>query len=168
MRRRMALFASDRRVFSFKRIPRQPVVKLPHGRFPVNQRKIHAVVLQMAAHALFAVRILHLQPRMVAPLLGKQLRNFLVATKAFEGGRAGAELVATRAFRCSAERLMRFRKRPGRDLRSCRKARANKEDQVKQKSGAPKRGKRRFRKREDLSKHRCFLQGNEKHKRVAR
>ncbi len=61
---------------------------------PVKQRKIEPVVFEVAVHAIFAVRILHGQARVISAICRKMLGNLLVALETFEGRRAGAELVA--------------------------------------------------------------------------
>ena len=57
----MALLAVHLGVFAIQRIPGEFVVKLFDRNFPVNQMKVSSVVLEMAVHAIFALRILHLQ-----------------------------------------------------------------------------------------------------------
>lgn len=93
------------------------MIELLRRAFPVNKGKIHPIVLEVAAHAVFAVGILHLQPGVIAPLFGKQPGNLRVALQTLERGSAGAKFVATRTLRSSAKRLVRFRERPRRDLR---------------------------------------------------
>ena len=117
--RRMALFTRNFRVLPFERIAGLPVIKLLLRWLPMNEREIRAIVLQMAPHAVFAIGILHSEPRVVAVLGIEATGNFFVAVQAFKRGRAGAELMATRALSCSCERLMRFGKRPRRDLAPC-------------------------------------------------
>ena len=73
----------------------------------------------MAANTVFAVRILHSQPRVVAVLGVQAPGNFLVTIEALKSRRAGSELVAARALRCPGQGLMGFGKRPGRDLGPC-------------------------------------------------
>ena len=60
VRRGVALLAVHLRVFAIQRIPGQFVVKLFDWDFPVNQMKINSIVFEMAVHAIFALRILHL------------------------------------------------------------------------------------------------------------
>ncbi len=62
----VTLLASNAAVLPFQRIPGKPMVKLFDRRFPMNQRKILAIVLQMAANAILAIGILHLKPRVVS------------------------------------------------------------------------------------------------------
>src|ERR1700680_525401 len=82
----------------------------------MNERKILAIVLEVAPHAVSAVGILHPEKRVVALMRGQTVRNFLMAFEAFERRRAGSELVARVALRRAVEGLMRFRKRSGRNL----------------------------------------------------
>lgn len=65
----------------------------------MNERKIFAVVFQMAAHAVLATGIFHAQKRVVALLRGQTVRNFLVAFETFERRRTGSKLVASVALR---------------------------------------------------------------------
>jgi len=73
-------------------------------------------MVQMAAHALFAVGILHLEPRMVSLVFRKQTRDFFVAFQAFERGCAGTELMAACALARATQGLMGLGQRTGRDL----------------------------------------------------
>jgi hypothetical protein len=68
----------------------------------VDQAEVFSVVLQVAADAIPAVRILHSQPGVVTVICSKALRNLFVAIEAFEGWRTGPELMATRALGRSA------------------------------------------------------------------
>jgi len=86
----------------------------------VDQTKILAVMIQMAANAILAIGVGHLKLIVIAVLGRKPLSDFFVALQALEGGRTGAKLVATIALRGAAQGLMRFRKRTGGDLRECR------------------------------------------------
>ena len=100
----------------FKFVTCQSVIKLFLGRLPVNQMEIFAVVLQMAANAVLATRILHLKLEVIAVLGVEAPGNFFVAIEALKRRRAGSELMAARALRCACQGLMRFGKRPGGDL----------------------------------------------------
>lgn len=71
----------------------------------------------MAANAVLPVWIAHLNLEVIPVLAAEPSGDFLVAIQALKRGRAGAELVATRALRGSGKRLVRLRKWPGRDLR---------------------------------------------------
>ena len=117
-------------MLSFQRITREPVIELLPRRFPVNEREIRSVVLQVAPHAIFSIRILHLEPRVVSPVLREQAGNFLVAVETLEGRRARPEQMATGTLRCSAERLVSLGKRPRRNL-SARGRTAQKQTQQK-------------------------------------
>ena len=68
--------------------------------------ELESVVLQMAAHTILALRILHLQICVIAMLLGKCLGNFLVAIQTVERRRLGSKLMATGALRGTGERLV--------------------------------------------------------------
>ena len=65
----------------------------------MNKREILAVVVQMAANALFAVGILHLEPRMVSVVFRKQTRDLFMAFQTFERGCARTKLMAAGALR---------------------------------------------------------------------
>ena len=119
--RRVTLLAWNIRVLAFQRIPGLLVIKLLLRWLPMNEREIRAIVLQMAAHTLFPVRVLHAEPGMVAALGVQAPRNLRVAVEALKRRRSGAELMATRAESRSCEGLMRFGKRSGRDLAFCAK-----------------------------------------------
>ena len=112
----MALLAGDGRMLFHERISSLAMIECLERRLPMNEGKILAVVLQVAAHAVPAVGILHRQKRVVALMLAETVRNFLVAFQALERRRAGSELVAGVALRRAVKRLMRFRERPGRNL----------------------------------------------------
>jgi len=116
MRRRMALLAGDGRMLFHQRISSLAMIECLERRLPMNEGKILAIVLQVAAHAVPAVGILHRQKRVVALMRAETVRNFLVAIQALECRRAGPELVAGVALRRTVQRLMRFRERPGRNL----------------------------------------------------
>ena len=105
-------------MFFNERISREAMVELLDGCFPMNQRKILAIVFQMAAHAIPAVRIAHLQLRVVSLLRGQAVRDFLMAFQALEGGSARPELMARAALRGTAEGFVSFGKRARRNLRA--------------------------------------------------
>lgn len=52
----------------------------------MNEREIRAIVLQMAAHAVFPVRVLHAEPGMVAVLGVQAPRKLRAAVEAFNVG----------------------------------------------------------------------------------
>lgn len=116
MRRGMAFLACDPRVLFHQGVSGQPMVELLNGRVPVDQRKILAIVFEVAAHAILAIGILHPQLRVIALFCRQAVCDFLVAFQAFEGWRAGAELVAGVALGRAVERLVGFGKRSGRNL----------------------------------------------------
>jgi len=95
----MALLARHGRVLLRQRISSLAMIELFERRLPVDQRKILAIVLEVAPHAIPAVRILHPKQSVVALMRGQTVRNFLVAFEALEGWRAGSELVAGVALR---------------------------------------------------------------------
>ena len=99
MRRGMALLARHGRMLFHERISGLAMIELLERRFPVDERKILAIVLEVAPHAISAIRILHPEKRVVALMRGQTVRNFLVAFEAFECRRAGSELVAGVALR---------------------------------------------------------------------
>ena len=65
----------------------------------MNQRKIKAVVFEVAAHAIFAAGIFHPEPRVKSTVCGKMLRNLFMTAETLECRSAGSELVAARALR---------------------------------------------------------------------
>ena len=73
-------------------------------------------MLEVAAHAVPAIWILHPEKRVVALMRVEAVRNFLVAFQALERRRAGSELVAGVALGRAVEGFVRFRQRPGRNL----------------------------------------------------
>ena len=82
----------------------------------MNERKIRAIVFEVAPHAVLAIGILHPEKRVVALMRGQTVRNFLVAFEALECRRAGSELVARVALGRTVEGLVGFRERSGRNL----------------------------------------------------
>src|ERR1700747_3475602 len=82
----------------------------------MDQSEVFSIVLQVAAHAVFTVRVLHFQARVVAMICSKTLRYLFVAIEALKGRHAGAKLVTTRALRGTGQRLMSFGKGARRDL----------------------------------------------------
>jgi hypothetical protein len=77
-------------------------------RFPVDEREIHAVVFEMASHAVLAVRIAHSEPRVIPMIRCKPLRNLFVTVEAFECRCARSELMTACALGRARQRLMRF------------------------------------------------------------
>ncbi len=115
--RRMALRARHGLMFFHQRISSLPMIELLQRRFPMNQRKIRPIVLQMAPHAVPPIGILHSQKRVIALMHAQPLRNFLMAFQTLERRRAGPKLVARIALRRPIQRLVRLRQRPRRYLR---------------------------------------------------
>jgi len=74
----------------------------------MDQREIRAIVVHVAPHALGAIGILHPNLRVESLIVCQSLRDFFVALQAFECRRARPELVAGRALRSTAQRLMRL------------------------------------------------------------
>ena len=97
--RQVAFLAGNACMLALQVVPRQPVIKLFLRRLPVGQVEILAVVFQVAAHALFPIRIPHLNLRVIPVFRSDALRHLFMAIQAFEGRRAGAELMTARALR---------------------------------------------------------------------
>jgi nitrate reductase NapAB chaperone NapD len=83
---------------------------------PMDEPEILTVVIQVAAHAIFSVRIAHLNLKMVTVLRSEPAGNFLVAIQASESGGASPELMATAALCGSRQRLVGLCERTRRDL----------------------------------------------------
>jgi len=75
----------------------------------VDQVEALAIVLQVTSHAIFPIRILHLNPKVIAVLVREDFRNFFVALEALEDGGARTEEVTGIALGSSGEGGMRFR-----------------------------------------------------------
>jgi hypothetical protein len=112
----VAFLAGHVGMLAFQLVARLQVIELILRRLPVDQAEVFSVVLQVAADAIPAVRILHSQPGVVAMIRRKTLRNLFVAIEALESWRAGPELMATRALGGSAQGLMSFGKGARRNL----------------------------------------------------
>ena len=97
MSRSVALLTGHVCVFSQQRIAGKPVIELFHRRFPVDQRKIHTVMFEMAVHAVLAIGILHFQFGVITPAFRQQERNFPMAGETFKRWLAGAKFMALRA-----------------------------------------------------------------------
>lgn len=93
----VAFLASNVGVLAFQLVARLLVIKVLLRRFPVDQVEVFSVVLQMAADAIPAVRILHSQSGVVAVIRRKTVRDLFVAIEAFESRDACAKLVTRRA-----------------------------------------------------------------------
>jgi len=116
--RRVASFASDAGVFSFEDVAGKPVIELFLRALPMDKSKVLAVVLEMAADAVFPIGIVHLNLKVVAVLRGQPPGDFLVAIETLESGSAGTKYVAACALRSAAQRLVGFGKRAGGNLRT--------------------------------------------------
>jgi len=68
--------------------------------------KVRSVVLEMAVHAIPALRILHLQSGVITMFFGKGFGDFFMAVEALEGGRFGSKFVTTCALRRTREALV--------------------------------------------------------------
>jgi hypothetical protein len=98
----VAFLARNTGVTAFQLVPGELVIEFVLGRFPVNQMEVLAIVLQVAAHAIPAIRIGYLQPAVVTVVIGEIFGDFLVTVGALKRGSAGAKLMTTRALRCAA------------------------------------------------------------------
>jgi hypothetical protein len=63
----------------------------------VDEVEVFTVMFEVASHAVFAVRIFHLNLRVVSVFGLQPLGNFLVAIEALKRGDARPKLVAARA-----------------------------------------------------------------------
>ncbi len=99
-----------------ERISGLAMIELFERRLPMNERKILAIVFEVAPHAIPAVGVLHPEQGVIALMRGQAVRNFLMAFEAFERRRAGSELVAGVALRCAVEGFVRFREGARRNL----------------------------------------------------
>jgi len=133
----VALLALNLCVLSIKRISAQLVIELLEGYVPVNQIEIGPIMLQVAAHAILAVGILHLQVRVVPVLLRKRLGDLLVAIQALKCRSLRPKLMAARALRCARQGLVRLRERTGRNLRFGGKAGRHEENQKRKSQSQP-------------------------------
>ena len=95
----MTFFAGDTGVFALERVAAESVIEFLRGGFPVHDVEILTVVLEVAANAVLAGGIAHLNLKMVAVLGGEGLGDFFMTIKALEDGSAAAELVTRAALR---------------------------------------------------------------------
>ena len=63
-------------------------------------------MLEVAVHAILALRILHLQSGVITMFFGKGFGDFFMAVEALEGGRFGSKFVTTCTLRCTREALV--------------------------------------------------------------
>lgn len=115
----MALVASQSRVLAFQRVAGFLVIE--SFDVPLDQRKVFAIMLGVAAGALLARPWRDVIGRMQASVSCEPGRYFRVALHALQLS-LSTELVAFGAVRRSIEGLMRARERSGRNLRSSRVA----------------------------------------------
>ena len=87
---------------------------------PLDERKILTVVFGVAAGALIAGALRNVVGSVKSLARGETGRNFSVAVETLQRGR-GTELVTSGAVGGAAKRLMRPRKRTGRNLGPCRR-----------------------------------------------
>lgn len=116
MRGGVALLTCDAGMLAHQRIAGLTMIELLERWLPMNEGKIRAIVFQVTPHAILAIGIAHSQLRVEAFMCRQTLCNLLVAIQTLEGRRARAKLVATRALRSTAQELMCFGKRAGRNL----------------------------------------------------
>lgn len=106
--RNVAFLARNARVLSFQVIARQTMIKLFLRRLPVDETEIHAVVIEMASHAVLAVRVTHSEPGVIPMIRSKPLRDLFVAVEALERGCARSELMAACTLSRACQGLMRL------------------------------------------------------------
>lgn len=88
-------------MFSFQIVSRQAVVELFLRWLPMQKIKVFAVVLEMAAHAILAIRILHLNLGVIPVIRRQTLGHFLMTIETLIGRSAGAKLMAAGTLRGS-------------------------------------------------------------------
>lgn len=108
MRGGVAFLALYVGVFAFQFVPGQTVIEFLLGWLPTDQIEVLAVMLEVAAHTILAVRILHLHLGVITVFIGESFGDFLVAIETFIGGSAGAKLMTGVALRRTAEGRMCF------------------------------------------------------------
>jgi hypothetical protein len=106
VRRGVALLAVHAGVFAIQWIPGEFVVELFDRNIPVNQMKVNSVVLQMAVHAILALRILHLEAGVITMFFRKRPGDFLMAIEALESRGFASELVTGCALRGTRKALV--------------------------------------------------------------
>ena len=116
MRGRVAFLAFEGGMFLRQRIPGLAMIELLLRWVPMHESEVYAVVLQVAAHAIPAVGILHAQLCVKSPAHRQALGDLLVAIETLKGRRAGAKLVTGGALCPAFHGLMCFGKRPRRHL----------------------------------------------------
>ena len=104
----MTLPAFDLSVLSVQGISGRLMIELLDGDVPVDEIEIGPVVFQVAAHAIFALWVLHLETCVIPVFFRERFSNFLVAIETFKCGSFSAKLMAARALGCPGQLLMRF------------------------------------------------------------
>jgi hypothetical protein len=103
-------------MFAFESIAGGTMVEVLFRWLPVNEVEVLSVVFQVAAHAIFALRILHLKAEVKAVFVRQGFRDFLMAIEAFKCGSTRTEDVAGITLRCAVERGMCLGERAGGNL----------------------------------------------------
>jgi hypothetical protein len=99
---RVTFFAGYAGMLPFQLVAGETMIKLFLRGLPVDEAEVFTVMVKMTADAILAIRIRHLELRMIAMFSDEPLRDFFVAIQALKRRNAGAELVATRALRRAA------------------------------------------------------------------
>ena len=113
MRRRVTLLACQAGVLSFQLVASEPVVELLLRGLPANQIKTLAVVLEVAAHTVPAIGVVHLHLRVITVFVFERFGNLFMAIETFESGSTGAELVTGTTLRRTAQRGVSLREWAG-------------------------------------------------------
>src|ERR1700694_4600545 len=116
MCRGVAFLTVHSNMASIQNIACQAVIELSKWQLPVDEVEVSAVVFEVAAHAVSALGILHLQAGVIAVFFRQRFGYFLVAVQAFKCRGLCTEQVATCALRGPRYTLVRFGERAGRDL----------------------------------------------------
>ena len=106
-------------MFAGKRKTRLAMVHRLSTGLPVNQRKVHSVMVGVALGTILACYIRSDPARMHTAILNQTIANFRMAVQAFQLHPASrTQVVAFRAVQNAIERLVHFGQRPGRHLRA--------------------------------------------------
>lgn len=112
----VAAVASQAGVLAHQRIAGLAMIELALRRVPFDDVEVLAVMLGVAAGAVFVkLRVLY-HPRVISAAFGNTGANLYVTTQAAEARRAGAEYVANAAFGWTTQLCMSVRERAGRYL----------------------------------------------------
>ena len=103
-----------------QRITGFPVIEFVETHIPANRDEVFTVMVGVALGALGVGRSLPKKRRVKSAIVGEPLADFGVAGKTPELPFPTTANVATGAVRGAVERVMRLRKRTGRELRPCR------------------------------------------------